>query len=116
MKEMKVLSHEADSLTGEYRRRVNARKKRYTEICMQTLSELRPAGRPGDLRLAAFALFGMMNWIYNWYHPDRDVTVTELAEGMSKVFLEGYLSGLEAVAGPVIEHAPGEANPSIWRR
>ncbi len=41
--------------------------------------------------MAAFALFGMMNWIYNWYRPERDVPVERLAEDISRIFLGGYL-------------------------
>lgn len=117
MREMKVLSHEAGSLGGEYRRRVNARKKRYTELCAEILAELRPQDSPIDLRVATFALFGMMNWIYNWYRPDRDVPVGELAEGLSRLFLWGYLAGAGSAPspdpGPAVEL---EALPSIWRR
>ncbi|HEX6937869.1 MAG TPA: TetR/AcrR family transcriptional regulator [Longimicrobiales bacterium] len=115
MKEMKVLSHEADSLGGEYRRRVNAVKKRYTELCAGILAELRPEGSGIDPRVATFALFGMLNWIYNWYHPGRDVPVAELAEDVSQLFLRGYLASAELPAGAG-EGAPGNARPSIWRR
>src|SRR5690606_21581476 len=92
MREMKVLSHEADSLSGEYRRRVQAKKKKYTDLCMSILEELRPVDSRIDPRVATFALFGMLNWIYNWYHPGRDVPVAELADGFSRLFLQGCLS------------------------
>lgn len=115
MKEMKVLSHEADSLTGEYRRRVNELKKRYTAICADILAQLRPKESGIDDRVATFALFGMMNWIYNWYRPGRDVGVAELAEDTTQLFLRGYLAGAE-LPGGLEEVAPGEAKPSIWRK
>ncbi|HEX7050109.1 MAG TPA: TetR/AcrR family transcriptional regulator [Longimicrobiales bacterium] len=117
MKEMKVLSHEAGSLTGEYRERVNAKKRRYAEVCADILRALRPAGSPVDLRAATFSLFGMLNWIYNWYHPDRDEPVEALAEDVGHLFLRGFLADPEAdrkvfVAGG----APDDAGPSIWSR
>lgn len=115
MREMKVLSHEADSLTSEYRHRVNAKKKRYTEVVTGILSELRPQGSAVDLRVATFALFGMMNWIYNWYHPGRDVGVDELAENMTHIFLSGYLSPLSALRAPAVASGEAEARASIWR-
>lgn len=115
MAEMKVLSHEAGSLTGEFRDRVNARKRRLTDRVMGILRELQPDNGI-DLRVATFSLFGMMNWLYNWYRPDRDVPVERLAEDMSRLFLGGFLqqdgSGVPAGA---MEAAPGEQNPSIWR-
>jgi AcrR family transcriptional regulator len=115
MAEMKVLSHEADSLSGEFRTRVNAKKRRLTEIAMETISALN--AKPDlDVRVATFALFGMMNWLYNWYRPDRDVPVEQLAEQMSRLFLGGYLeqNGGDLPAG-AREAAPGESRPSIWR-
>jgi TetR/AcrR family transcriptional regulator, cholesterol catabolism regulator len=115
MEEMKVLSHEADSLSGAYRRRVNARKRRYTELCQGILEELRP-GAPVDMRVATFALFGMMNWIYNWYRPERDVGVEELVENIYQLFLRGYLAAGEPVVRPVPDGEAAESHPSIWRR
>jgi len=115
MAEMKVLSHEAESLSGDYRARVNAKKRRLTEIATAILAELRPEGEL-DVRVSTFALFGMMNWLYNWYRPERDLPVEQLAEQMSRLFLGGYLqkSGGELPAG-AREAAPGESRPSIWR-
>lgn len=122
MKEMKVLSHEAGSLTGEYRTRVNAKKRRYTEIGTQIVEEL--DGGTGGVRTrnATFALFGMLNWIYNWYDPERDVPVTELAEEMSQLFLRGYCrppapdDGLaNGTLDGTTQHSAGGAGPSIWR-
>ena len=114
MAEMKVLSHEADTLSGEYLQRVNARKRRLTEIAMETLAELRPDGDI-DLRVATFSMFGMMNWVYNWYRPDSDVPVERLAEEMSRLFLGGYLQAGSALPDGAREGAPGESHPSIWR-
>ena len=112
MKEMKVLSHEARSLSGEYRRLVNEKKRQYTELCIQVLTELAPAEAALDPRIAAFSLFGMMNWIYNWYKPEHDVPAAELADHMSRLFLRGYLS--EAHVNGL--HAQEQPSLSIWRR
>ncbi len=114
MDEMKVLSHEAESLTGEYGEKVAALKRRYTELCANLVAALAPE-RAMDQRVATFALFGMMNWIYNWYRPERDVPVEELAADVSRLFLRGYLSrGAELPEG--VEGSTRGARPSIWRR
>ncbi len=114
MKEMKVLSHEAGSLEGEYHQRVSAKKRRYTDLCMGIIEELGADGDQVEPRVAVFSLFGMLNWIYNWYRPDRDVPVSELAEEMTRLFLSGLTGGaVPALAGG---WAGGEASPSIWRR
>jgi AcrR family transcriptional regulator len=115
MKEMKVLSHELDSLTGEFRPIVNAKKRRYTDACGALLEAAAPADSTIDSRVAVFALFGMMNWIYNWYHPDRDVPLTKLAEDMSQLFLRGYLSGEAGALERTAARDALEPSPSIWR-
>lgn len=114
MAEMKVLSHEADTLSGDYKERVNARKRKLTDMAMGILEELRPDG-PVDLRVATFSLFGMMNWLYNWYRPGRDVPVEQLAEQMSTLFLGGYLQDGHPLPDSAREAAPGESRPTIWR-
>jgi AcrR family transcriptional regulator len=114
MPEMKVLTHEADSLTGEFRVRVNAMKRRLTEMVTEILTELRPASDL-DLRVSTFALFGMMNWLYNWYRPDRDVPVERLADEISRLFLGGFLQeGGGVLPAGVREAAPGDSRPSVW--
>src|SRR3712207_1278219 len=85
MAEMKVLSHEADSLAGELGERVAGRKRQYTRRVRRILSEVQQAraavgdpSRPrADLTVATYALFGMMNWIYNWYDPRGHLTVSQ---------------------------------------
>jgi TetR/AcrR family transcriptional regulator, cholesterol catabolism regulator len=112
--EMKVLSHESESLTGEFRERVNARKRRLTETAMEILRELRPEGGI-DLRVATFALFGMMNWLYNWHRPERDVPVERLVDDLHRIFTEGYLPDGATVLEAARAASPGDASPVIWR-
>ena len=112
MKEMKVLSHEARSLSEDYRRVVNDKKRQYTDLCKQVLGELAPQSSEVDRRVGAFTLFGMMNWIYNWYNPERDVPVAELANRMSQLFLHGYLGSADASSGSA---AMSGKVQSIWR-
>lgn len=114
MKEMKVLSHEAGSLTGEYRRVVNAKKRQYTDLCIQVLGELMPSANDSERRVAAFSLFGMMNWIYNWYRAERDLPVAELARNMSQLFLFGYVGVGNAQADRQVAAVGGRAK-SIWK-
>ncbi len=101
MAEMKVLSHEALALTGEFLVRVNARKQAYTLVLMDILSRLEETNGPAhaNRRVAAYALFGMMNWIYNWYDPLGDLDVRLLSQNMTRLFLGGY------VGHPVAESA-----------
>ncbi len=92
-KEMKVLSHESDVLTGAYAREVGGIKKRYYKICLGIVEELEASGRLRWLnaRIAVLSLFGMMNWIYTWYNPRVDPDVEALAETMGELFVRGLL-------------------------
>jgi AcrR family transcriptional regulator len=111
--EMKVLSHESESLTGDFRRTVNARKRRLTEIVMGILREIRPEGGV-DLRVATFSLFGMMNWLYNWHQPELDPPVERLVDDMYRIFVYGYLPAGAQVPEGAGDSAGGETRP-IWR-
>jgi len=112
--EMKVLSHESESLTGDFRRRVNAKKKRLTELAMDILRELRPDGDV-DLRVATFALFGMMNWLYNWHRPEADVPIEKLVDDMYCIFVGGFLPDGAAVSDVARSTGPADAHPVMWR-
>jgi AcrR family transcriptional regulator len=89
MSEMKVLSHEADSLRGERGADIRQLKRRYADL----LSDAIAAASPCDPRLAAFGLFGMMNWIYTWYRPDGQVAPDRLADAFADLFLHGIQPG-----------------------
>ena len=94
MAEMKVLSHEADALTGEMYEQVAATKQNYTQLARGILLEVQAhAPRPEtqvDVTVATYALFGMMNWIYNWYDPCGQLDVTELVANVMRLFLNGF--------------------------
>ena len=92
MSEMKVLAHEARSLSGEYRERVFEKERAYVHIAFDILDDLSPGEDAADQRVAVYTLFGMMNWIYNWYRPERDPDVGRLADEMLHIFVRGYLS------------------------
>lgn len=89
MDEMKVLSHEADSLSEARRERINQLKRRYVDLLLDSLRSLPAEQVRVDHRVAGYALFGMMNWIYNWYDPSGPVSPTSLAEQFSTIFLRG---------------------------
>jgi AcrR family transcriptional regulator len=93
MAEMKVLSHEAGALTGEYLQQVNAKKREYTRVLMDILADVEQSHGPAHVnrRVAAYSLFGMMNWIYNWYDPLGDVGVELLGQSVCRLFLGGYV-------------------------
>lgn len=92
MDEMKVLSHEAESLTGAPLEEVRRLKRAYVGLCLDLLAGLdeQDGGHRMDRNVAAYTLFGMTNWIYTWYDPAGPVGVEELAESICRLFLNGY--------------------------
>src|SRR5918995_3219463 len=95
MPEMKVMAHEDESLTGEFNDRILVLKRRYVKVIMDLIAELQTKedGKGIDLRVATFALFGMMNWIYTWYQPKRDLPFPQLIEQMLRIYFFGLLEG-----------------------
>jgi AcrR family transcriptional regulator len=100
MAEMKVLSHEAESLAGEMREQVSGKKQQYTRLVRRILSEVQSSqAQPDngaqkiDLTVGTYALFGMMNWIYNWYDPSGKLSIGDLVDNITRLFLNGFLAG-----------------------
>jgi TetR/AcrR family transcriptional regulator, cholesterol catabolism regulator len=117
MAEMKVLSHEAESLAGDLHTHVSTKKDRYTKLARSILKEIQQqqgAESPIDLTVATYALFGMMNWIYNWYDPQGKLNVSQLVDNVMRLYLRGFVAG-----SPISElnFAPKSvAEPfNVWR-
>jgi AcrR family transcriptional regulator len=92
--EITVILHENRSLKGSLRKRINARKRKYIDYLegligqVQERAERRPDITP---RLAAFALLGMINWLYQWFRPEGAISQNELAEAYVAFFFRGLL-------------------------
>src|SRR6476619_6951742 len=118
MAEMKVLSHEAESLGGDLYTHVSTRKDNYTKLARQILREVQETQQneqPVDLTVATYALFGMMNWIYNWYDPHGKLNVSDLSHNLTQLFLGGFLAGSLLDAGTIKRLPKQTENLSIWR-
>lgn len=92
--EMKVMSRESEQLTGEYAERIGEFRRRYVRLVRGILDEL---GKEHVLRdvptsVAVFVLFGMMNWMYTWYDPERDGSAADLGRAVKDIFLHGLIS------------------------
>lgn len=93
MSEMKVLSHEANALSAGRRGVIDSLKRRYVSLLRELISAIEPSGGGSpDTRVAAYALFGMMNWTYTWYDPKGPVTPEALARQFTQLFLHGVAS------------------------
>lgn len=95
--EMKVLSHESMALGGERGRRITHMRHEYFALCLQAVTALlRESGqRVRQARAATMCLFGMINWIYTWYRPDRDGVPEALARLMTRILMHGLVADSE---------------------
>jgi TetR/AcrR family transcriptional regulator, cholesterol catabolism regulator len=119
MHEMKVMAHEDESLTGEFNDKILVLKRRYVKVIMDLIVELRERenGKGIDLRVATFSLFGMMNWIYTWYQPKRDLPLRQLTEQMLRIYFFGVLQG-GAMEAPWFDSAIAASRKetfSLWK-
>lgn len=48
--------------------------------------------RDVDVRVASIALTSMLNWVYQWYSPDGDLSADELASQFADLLVDGLRS------------------------
>jgi AcrR family transcriptional regulator len=87
-----VMLHENHPLPPALRRKINARKKDYVHFVENLIAEVqrkRSSQTPVRPRAAAFALLGMINWIYQWYKPDGPLTGEALVQQFTDIFFRG---------------------------
>src|SRR5437867_783701 len=63
------------------------------------LKEIAPDEAPVDRSAAGYLLFGMMNWIYNWYDPAGEIAPDRLAALMARTFRGGFAETRSPVHG-----------------
>jgi AcrR family transcriptional regulator len=92
--EITVILHENRSLKGALRKKINARKREYIdylEDLIRKVQEQEGVKPQLPTALTAFALLGMINWLYQWYHTEGSVKQAELAEYFVDFFFRGLL-------------------------
>jgi AcrR family transcriptional regulator len=95
-REITVMLHENHPLPPPLRKRINARKKDYVHFVENLILEAQKARASKQFvepRAAAFALLGMINWIYQWYRPDRALHEENLVCQYTEIFFAGALGG-----------------------
>jgi TetR/AcrR family transcriptional regulator, cholesterol catabolism regulator len=118
MAEMKVLSHEAESLAGDLHKHVSTKKDKYAKLARRILRELQEqqaANTRVDLTVATYALFGMMNWIYNWYDPRGKLSVQDLVSNVTRLFVSGFIADAPGEALGARPAATTAERFSVWR-
>jgi len=93
--ELTVILHENRSLKGTLQKKIDARKKVYIHFLEGLIAETQQrSGRKPlvSAHLAAFFLLGIINWLYQWYHPEGPVNQAELSRGLIDFFFRGLLN------------------------
>ena len=90
-KEVTIILHEHNTLTGDAQAHINARKKRYLRFLEATFAEAIRAGRIREVnpKVAAFSYLGMVLWIYKWFRAEGAVSAQDLAHQMQDLLFTG---------------------------
>ncbi|HTS37617.1 MAG TPA: TetR/AcrR family transcriptional regulator [Candidatus Solibacter sp.] len=102
-REITVMLHENHPLPPTLRRRINQRKKEYVHFVEGVIAEVQKqaqekAQRTGAMknsvspRAAAFALLGMINWIYQWYKPEGNLQANNLVPQYTDLLFGGIFA------------------------
>jgi AcrR family transcriptional regulator len=107
-REITVMLHENHPLPPALRKRINARKKDYIHFLENLMAEVQNAEVQKDVqnkaqrshqakskvspRAAAFALLGMINWIYQWYKPEGNLQAQNLIPQFTELIFGGIFA------------------------
>jgi AcrR family transcriptional regulator len=113
-REITVMLHENHPLPPSLRKRINARKKDYVHFLEKLIEEVQEKAQEkaqGNIqnrvqnnnvqrqtksrvspRAGAFALLGMINWIYQWYKPEGDLQAQSLIPQFTDLLFGGIFA------------------------
>jgi AcrR family transcriptional regulator len=98
-REITVMLHENHPLPPSLRKRINLRKKEYVHFLEKLVAEVQSKSRRPHAakekvtpRAAAFALLGMINWIYQWYKPEGDLQAQNLIPQFTDLIFGGIFA------------------------
>ena len=95
--------HENHPLPPALRKRINHRKKEYVHFVENLIADVQKdfhkakhltPGSQGTVspRAAAFALLGMINWIYQWYKPEGELQANNLIPQFTELLFGGIFT------------------------
>ncbi len=102
-REITVMLHENHPLPPALRKRINSRKKDYVHFLENLMKEVQEKAQGNhnqphhakakvSARAAAFALLGMINWIYQWYKPEGDLQAPDLIPQFTDLIFGGIFA------------------------
>lgn len=82
-----IYFRDARALSRERRDEIMAARDDYEGSLRALIEEAQRDGQVNpalDPRLATFAVFGMINWLYQWYRPSGELSADEIARGLAE--------------------------------
>lgn len=101
-------------LPDELRSVATSKRDTYEQLIETRIRSGIDAGvlRPQHPRIAAFALFGMCNWSYQWYRPGHELSDQEVADELFEIYYAGVRAGAPGAGLPAVAEAANQADPT----
>jgi AcrR family transcriptional regulator len=89
--ELSLIQIELRSLSPDRRDQMIARRDAYEARWRRAIADGIATGdlRPFDVRLAGIGILSVCNWFTQWFHPDGELSVDEIADAFVGLFLGG---------------------------
>jgi AcrR family transcriptional regulator len=91
---MAVFYHDYRSLSEKPLAEIVERRRYYEDYLRDLIAEAQEEGSANpdlDPKLAAFTLFGMMNWVYHWYQPTGVWTPSQIGQQVASMAIDGMV-------------------------
>ena len=111
---MAVFYHDYRALSEKPLAEIVERRRFYEDYLRDLIAEAQAEGsvnRDLDPKLAAFTLFGMMNWVYHWYQPTGSWTPDQIGEQVASMAIDGLVGPGAGRAGTAKKKAPAAKAP-----
>jgi AcrR family transcriptional regulator len=89
-----VFYHDYRSLSEDRLAEILTKRRYYETFLRDLIAEAQAEGSVNpdlDPKLAAFTLFGMMNWVYHWYRPAGPWTPELIADQVASMAIDGLV-------------------------
>ena len=82
-----VLFEQIDAIPARTRKIIKRKKKQVERVLQQILTDGVKQGGfiINDIRLTSFAILGLCNWTYHWYHANGEQTPSQIADEFIKL-------------------------------
>lgn len=80
-------------LSKENMNLIKQKRDQYESILIQILEDGRQQGvfEFDNSKIAALGIFGMCNWVYQWFHPDGGLSISDIAQQFVGLITQGIV-------------------------